>query len=271
VGLSNYAYPAARQGLVAAGVGLRNYAYPVARQGLLAAGRTVRNYVGAPLLNYTRRCIGAACRRGAAAIGIAANRTRNHGVFLASALGRFRFTPGLAITANDRAVVRGIMGSHEPNHIRTNVRVMSNRNVRAERTDAISTRISQFAENLGERIENYIVDNHQEPSVAVYTEIATNDLFSGDIKGLYLLKHAQSGTLESADPITRYTAAHIAMQVNNGIKSEVAYEDTSERYLQEKLDELEAQGEAHFHSEGGRGRNRKNSRKTRKQKKNRKH
>jgi hypothetical protein len=271
-GVRNYVAPAIGHGASALGVGLRNYVAPAIGHGASALGVGLRNYVAYPLLNRTRRCIGAACGLGAAALGSAAGRVRNashsHGVFLASALGWARFTPGLAITRHDLDVVRGIVAAHEPHKVRTNVRIIKKEDERKPRSDDISNRKRELAEDLGRRLESYIIDNDIDPTVDAYKAIATNDLFSGAIKGLYLLNIAQISRPVEEKKLSIPTATHIAMQAKEiGDANDIEYNNFAQEDLAPALVALQGQGEAHFHTRGGRGKNHKNSHKnkTRKQ------
>ena len=246
--LRNTALPAAGAATFATGRFLRNTAAPAAGTAAAAAGRFGRNYVAYPIgrmagqaaraaFNVTRRCAGRACNRG-----------RNAATRVRARLGRaVNFTPGLEITANDRATVEGIVGL-PPREA--------------------AERITGLAEHLGHLVSDHLLDNDLEPSVEVYQEVAANDLFSGLAKGLFLLNLGQMGRPLEAPNAT--TVAHIVMQSNEGRAADIVFHTVTPEELVESFNALQADA-AHAananHMDGGRRKNRKS--RTRKNRKSR--
>lgn len=208
--LRNVGVPRTRNALGTGAAAVRNRA-------LYPAGRWARN-VGAPAAaNFTRRCIGAACRRGAAT---------------AAWLGLdVDLDDGLAITARDRAIMLSLPAAQG-----------------TAQFTAFS--LARLENNLHERINNYLLDN---PTIGARNGGLSVEDYKGlvpryakDLKTLYMMKLTSTGRHNSEIvSLSNNAAAGILMQIhllseNDAGNNQVLYDRFTARELQPLLDELQA-------------------------------
>jgi len=204
----NVGVPRARNALGTSAIALRN-------RGLYPAGRYIRN-VGAPAVaNFTRRCIGAACRQGAAA---------------AASLGfNIDLNAGLAITARDRAVMGSLPAAQGSPQF-------------------TAFKLAELENDLNERINNYLLDNpdigNEDGGLTVDDYKSLMPRYARDLKTLYMMKLTSMGIDRSEIvSLSNNTATGILMQIhllrtNEAGNHQVEYNRFTGAQLQPLLDEL---------------------------------
>jgi len=251
--LGSYVGPKLAQGAMAVGRYGSQVALPAIGTTALSSARFVRNRalypVGKAAWNFTRSCVGSACSRvgsvaargaqtavnatnkgarkvaraaanvvakGAKAVGNAATRKIARLGWAAT------FDNGLAISSKDKLIVQGIIDRYDPK--------------------VISKYLTDLAENLGERLEAYIVDHNSEVDLKLYKKLAAGE-FSADVKALYMIHNTFMGQrfAEIEAPSTA-TATHILMQVNL-VPDDLSFDSVDEHDLAGLLAEYEGANE----------------------------
>jgi hypothetical protein len=239
--VGSYVGPKLAQGAMAVGRFGRNVALPAIGTSALASGRFVRNRalypVGKAAWNFTRSCVGSACSRvgsaasrgaqtAATAVNIGARRAARAAANVAVRGARVaanaairgkarlgwatKFDNGLAITSKDKLIVQGIIDRKDP--------------------QVITKYKKDLVENLGERLEAYIVDHNSEVDLELYKTLGAGE-FSADVKALYMIHLASMGRLSEIEAPSIATAASILMQVNLGPADEVTFDTVEEEDL----------------------------------------
>jgi hypothetical protein len=195
--------------------GTRNAGVAIRNRALYPAGRYIRN-VGAPAaLNFTRRCIGAACRRGAATAA-----------FLGFNIG---LNDGLAITARDRAVMESLPAAQGSPQF-------------------TAFKLAELENDLNERINNYLLDNpdigNEDGGLSVDDYKSLIPRYARDLKTLYMMKLTSMGIDRSEIvSLSNNTATGILMQIhllrtNEEGNHQVEYNRFTGAQLQPLLNEL---------------------------------
>ena len=208
--LRNVGGPRTRNALGTGATALRNRA-------LYPAARWTRNVAAPAAVNFTRRCIGAACRRGAAA---------------AASLGfDIRLDDGLTITARDRAIMNVLPAVHGS-------------------AQFSAFNIAQLEDNLNERVNEDVIERSDQDfgnaegnlSVAEYKSLVPT--YARDLKTLYMMKLVAMEIDDSEIiSLSNNAATGILMQIhllhsNEEGNHQVEYERFTEADLQPLLDEL---------------------------------
>ena len=208
--LRNVGGPRPRNAVGTGAIALRNRA-------LYPAARWTRNVAAPAAVNFTRRCLGAACRRGAAA---------------AASLGfDIRLDDGLTITARDRAIMAVLPAVHGT-------------------AQFSAFNIAQLEDNLNERVNEDVIERSDQDfgnaegnlSVAEYKSLVPT--YARDLKTLYMMKLVAMEIDDSEIiSLSNNAAAGILMQIhllhlNEAGNHQVEYERFTEADLQPLLDEL---------------------------------
>jgi hypothetical protein len=207
--LRNVGLPGTRNALGTGAVALRNRA-------LYPAGRWARNVAAPAAANFTRRCVGATCRRGAAT---------------AAWLGLdVDLDDGLAITARDRAIMLSLPAAQG-----------------SAQFTAFS--LEGLENNLHQRVTNYLMDNgdtigNADGGLSVEEYKSLVPRYAKDLKTLYMIKLTSMGRQNSEIvSLSNNAAAGILMQIhllkeNELGNNQVLYDRFTGSELQPLLDQL---------------------------------